>query len=101
MTRIEQDDHRFFLVMLSEAPLRAFVRFFASLQNDKYASLQNDKYMLAKPFTICVNLSYLCHLCAFSKQPDKLSFHRLLLSSKYISPFHIEYFRNRILEQPP
>ena len=66
MTQIEQDDHRFFLVMLSEAPLRAFVRFFASLQN--------DKYMLAKPFTICANLSYLCHLCAFSKQPDKLSF---------------------------
>ena len=55
MTQIEQDDHRFFLVMLSEAPLRA----------------------LAKPFTICVNLSYLCHLCAFSKQPDKLSFKRL------------------------
>ena len=69
MTQIEQDDHRFFLVMLSEAPLRAFVRFFASLQN--------DKYMLAKPFTICVNLSYLCHLChlcAFSKQPDKFPF---------------------------
>ncbi len=65
MTQIEQDDHRFFLVMLSEAPLRAFVRFFASLQN--------DKYMLAKPFTIYVNLSYLCHLCAFSKQHDKLS----------------------------
>ena len=66
MTQIEQDDHRFFLVMLSEAPLRAFVRFFASLQN--------DKYMLAKPFTICENLSYLCHLCAFSKQPDKFPF---------------------------
>ena len=75
MTQIEQDDHRFFLVMLSEAPLRAFVRFFASLQN--------DKYMLAKPFTICVNLSYLCHLCAFSKQPDKLSFSHSRLHKTY------------------
>ena len=31
MTQIKRDDHRFFFVMLSEASLKAFGRFFASL----------------------------------------------------------------------